>query len=138
MSKCGGNIQIVAITDPALIYQGNGTGGIFMAAVGDSSVDSSNNAFPIKAGPAYIEFDYKCTVPFSIGMESKLTATFSSGQYYIAGVNPTTQWRKFYMNVTGFISSYNSDNYKFYIKTSLPAGVTSGNVLIDNIKLITL
>ena len=137
MSKAAGNVSITAVTDPALVFDGSGTGSILLTAAGDSSVDSSNIAFPIKNGAAFIEFDYKTQIPFAVGIQAELAGLYTVDPYYLAGLNPTDKWRKFYLNVSGYITQYNATAYRFYLRTSLPANLTNGRLLIDNIKLVT-
>lgn len=136
-SKAGGNVYLLDVTDPSLIFEGNGTGSVLLTAAGDSSVDSSQ-IFPVSLGEAFIEFDYKTEVPFALGMLPQYSSIDVGTQTYIAGVNPSNGlWRKFYLNITGYLSDHPAPNYNFFIKTSLPAGQGPSRLLIDNIKLVT-
>jgi hypothetical protein len=127
---------LAKVTDDSLLFEGNGSGRIIMTAVGDSSTDSST-VFTIPSGSAVIEFNYKSDVQFYVGLRSNLTNTVSSSPYYLAGINPSDHWQKFYLNVKAFALQYPGNNYNFYIKTVLPTGQATGRVLIDNIQLIT-
>jgi hypothetical protein len=132
-----GNVPVVSVGADSLVFEGR-SGAIFLNAVGDSSVDSSVLVFTIPAGqPAFVEFDYNTTVPFSVGLSGTLAGLISTGPYFLAGVSPNTGWKKFYMNAQAFATKYQADSYYFVIKTVLPDGQASGRVLIDNIKLIT-
>lgn len=136
-SKAAGNIAIQYGNVDSLSFDG-GYGAIYLNAVGDSSVDSTVNTFSIPAGvPAFIEFNYRTTVPFQLGLEGTLAGLVSTGPYFLAGVKPYDQWQKFYLNAQAFATQYNATYYHFYIKSSLGQGQTSGRMLIDNIKLIT-
>lgn len=137
MSKANGNRGISVVTDPSMIFEGNGSGTIVLNAVGDSSVDSSNSAFAIPAGETFVEFDYKTSIPFAVGFLDNYSSLYVGNQYYIAGVSPSDRWRKFYLNVTGYRSVYSAASYNFFLKTFLLDGQTSGRLLIDNIKLVT-
>ncbi len=135
----GGNIPLTivdAASSGSLVFEGTGSGSIFLGAVGDSSVDSSQK-FTIPSGTEYIEFNYKSDLQFYVGLQSNLTSTFNSGAYYLAGINPSDHWQKFYLNISQFITSYTGATYNFYIKTSLPSGQASGRLLLDNIQLVT-
>jgi hypothetical protein len=138
-AKAGGNINMVTVGADSLVFEGTGSGGIFLNAVGDSSIDSTVSTFTIPAGrPAFIEFDYNTTVPFVVGLEGTLNGLISTGPYYLAGVKPGgNQWQKFYLNVQAFATTYNATSYHFYLKAVLGEGQTSGRMLIDNIKLVT-
>lgn len=140
LTKAAGDVAITDVTDPSLIFQGNGTGSIYLAAVGDSSVDSSNTPFNITPGAAFIEFDYRTEIPFDLALQSNLGALYNSGANYIAGVNPvnpTTKWRKFYLDLTGVVNQTPGDNYTFFMNAYLADSQTHGRLLIDNIKLVT-
>lgn len=139
-AQWGGTTSIIATTDDSLTYEGTGSGGIFLNAPNDtSSIDSTTIAFQIPPGVAFIELTYKSTIPFALGMQAYLgsSGNYSSNQTYLAGVNPSDTWRKFYFNLTGFTTQYPADEYNLFIKTSLPSGQTSGRILIDNVKLVT-
>ena len=135
-----GNVPIVAVTSPdSLVFEGTGSGSIYMTNPGiDSSVDSTVKSYVIDSGvSAYIEFNYKSDVQFYVGMSSNLSATIGSDPFYLAGINPSPTWQKFYLEITAFLNQYHGVNYKFYIKTSLPVGQTTGMLLIDNIHLVS-
>ncbi len=132
--KFSGTVGIVAITDSRK-YEGTGSGAIILSSPADSSIDSTITSFPISHGAAFIEFVYKSDIPFALGMKA-----YSNGythQEYKAGVGASPTWRKFYFNVTGFVSDYPADKYDLFIKATLSSGQTQGQLLIDNIKLIT-
>lgn len=110
-------------------------GAVFLNSAADSSIDSSSHSFPIKAGAAtFIEFDYKTSTPFAVGLRA--IATNISYMSYLGGVAPNDRWQKFYLNATAFATSYPASDYTFYIKAALD-GRTSGRLLIDNIRLVS-
>ncbi len=137
ISKSGGNIPMTDVSDPSLVFDGNGTGSIYLGAVGDSSVDSSNKTFIIPATESFVEFDYKTDIPFAVGFLDNYSSLYVGSPYYIAGINPSTTWRKFYLNVTGYRSTHPAVSFNFILRTSLLPDQTSGRLLIDNIKLVT-
>jgi hypothetical protein len=131
----GGNRPIVLETKD--VYEGGGAGRIDLLAVGDSSTDSSNFAFEIPlTQSAFIEFNYKSSIPFAVGLQATLSPTISSTQYYLAGINPSDHWQKFYLNVSDFANKAQGTSYYFYIKANLADGQKSGTLLIDNIQLL--
>jgi hypothetical protein len=133
-----GNIGMTILkgTDTSLLA-GIPAGCIQLYAVGDSSVDSFQY-FPIPTGTAaYIEFDYKCSVPFYVGIRSNLGTVVSSTPFFLAGIFPSGYWQHFYLDVTDYVGQYPGDTYNFFIKAATDEGETSGRVLIDNIYLIT-
>ena len=132
-----GNRTMTTINYPDPMAFEGGTGSIQLSAVGDSSVDSTIKSFPIPAGAAYIEFNYKSTVPFYVGLQSNLGNVISSTPYFLGGVSPSDHWQKFYLAVQDYAAQFKGDSYNFYIKAVLDTGQTSGRLLIDNIYLIT-
>ncbi len=137
-ARWAGNRDILTVKDDSLVFEGGGgTGRIWLTAVGDSSIDSTIKPFVIPAGTSFIEFNYKSTIPFYVGLEANLGKIFSSGPDFRAGISPSYEWKKFYLNVADFNSEYQGTSYNFYIKAVLDNGQTSGRLLIDNIQLVT-
>jgi hypothetical protein len=140
-SQCGGTsgtaLQIVK--DPASEFNlGVPCGGIYMTHVGDSSIDSSNNAFVIDTlSSAFVELNYKSDVPFYLGLQANLTYGISSQPFYLAGIYPSSTWQKFYLNVGNVNNKLGGNSYLLYIKTTLPSGQGTGTLLLDNIQLIS-
>ncbi len=127
----------------SIVCDGSWAGQVLLNGVGDSSVDSSKVPFSIPDGTAFIEFDYKSTVPFYIGLQANLSSKITSAPNYLTGVNPNggSGWQKFYLEVDGFTAEAQSGitgvTYNLYIKAALADGQTSGRLLIDNIQLVT-
>ena len=107
------------------------------AATNDTlSEDSSRINFPIPLNTqAYIELDYKNTVPFYLGMRATVGGVLTT-KLYLAGIAPSDHWQKFYFAVADFAGQYKADYYQLYIKSSLDPGVASGQVLLKNIQFI--
>ena len=98
--------------------------------------DSSRQQFSINYNKdAFIEFDYKNTIPFAVGLRANL-ANLVYFKYYLGGVYASDKWQKFYLSVRDFAAQYKGDKYNFYIKASLPDGTNSGTILLDNIQLV--
>ena len=135
-SKHGGTTTIRVVTDPSLVFEGAGSGAVYLTSAADSSIDSTIKSFPIKQGYSFLEFDYKTTTPFAIAIKANLGSLYSSSITYLGGVLPNDKWQKFYLNLSGFTTNYPADSYHFFIKAALQ-DQTSGVLLIDNIKLVT-
>lgn len=133
----GGNIPMTIVHGDSIVFEGNGTGSIVLTNPGDSSVDSSITAFAIPAGAAFIEFDYKSDLQFYVGLQANLSSYIYSTPYYLAGIQPSDHWQKFYLSVADFAGQYKGTTYNLYIKTSLSYGITHGRLLLDNIQLVT-
>ena len=137
-SKWAGNIPMVRVSDPSMVFEGTGSGSITLNAVGDSSIDSSTvTSFPIPAGSAFIELSYKSEIPFYVGLQANLSNIISSTPYFLVGISPSDHWQKFYINAADFAQKYQGTSYTLYIKATLSPGQTHGQLLLDNIQLIT-
>ena len=123
-----GSVQIVV--DSA-------AGSITLSAPSDTlSEDSSLVNFPLTVGlDAFIELDYKNTIPFYVGIQANLDNLYSQ-KIYLSGLNPVSEWRKFYLSLKDFAGQYKATSYTVFIKTYLTAGQTSGKVSLDNIQLV--
>jgi len=125
------------VTTDSLTINGSPVGCITLnAGTVDSVIDSSTSAFSIPTNtPAFIEIDYKCDVPFAMGLQTNLDGIYTS-PYYIGGVYPSNTWQKFYLSVADFAAQYKGTSYNFYIKAVLPYGQSSGKIYLDNIQLL--
>ncbi len=135
-ARWGGNKDLTLASDDSLKFDGTPTGTVVLSAAGDSSIDSSTIVFPIPAGQAFLEFDYKSEVPFYVGMQGLLGGIVSSQPYYLMGVKPSSTWKKFYINAADFNGQLRADEYRLYLKINLGDGQTRGRFLIDNIQLV--
>lgn len=136
-SKVSGTTTIISVSDPSLVFQGTGTGAVFLNSASDSTVDSTRSSFKVGLSAAFIEFDYKSSVNAVFGMKGVLGGVVTTDVEAIAGVLPNTKWSKFYLNITSFVNKYQGGDYYLFIKTNVPAGQKDGQLLIDNIKLVT-
>ena len=135
-----GNRPMFAVYNKdSLVFEGDASGEIVLQAVGDSSVDSSKIQFaiPLNQNQVYIEFDYKSTIPFYVGLGANLSSYVTTDPYYLAGISPIDHWQKFYFQVTDFAGRALATSYTLYIKAVLGTGQTNGRLLIDNIQLVT-
>lgn len=136
-SPDGGNVRMTSDTSEALIFEGTGSGTIYLTNPGvDSSIESTAS-FVIPAGASFIEFNYKSDLPFYVGLQSNLSSLVSSAPYYLTGVYPSDHWQKFYLKLSDYVAEYPGSSYNFYIKVSLPADSMPGRLLIDNVQLVS-
>jgi len=85
--------------------------------------------------PVYVELNYKCSGEITVG----LFITNSSGilQNPLVNIRPSTEWKKIYINLSeagGIFAS--AINYKLYLKSVLPAGQSSAEIYLDNLKVL--
>ncbi len=82
----------------------------------------------------YLELNYKNDVPFELKAEVHQSSSVFNVK--LIGVNTSDKWGKIYVNFGTIAASYPNATFKFVIEATLPAGRTSGKVLIDNFKII--
>lgn len=131
-----GTVPIAVTNKDSLVFNGNGSGAIVLRVPSDTlSEDSSKIDLPITINKdAYIEFNYRNTVPFAVGLKSSMSGY--SYSRYLYGAYPTSTWKKFYFPIKDFAAQYKGDRYTLYIKASLPEGDSTGTVYFDDIKLV--
>ena len=133
-----GSVPISTTTNSAEVFEGTGSGKIYLSLPSDtlSECISASN-FNVPTGvDAYIELNYKNTVPFYVGLKSGLNGTTTYTQQYLSGIYPSDHWQKFYLAIKDFVGQYPGDYYTLYIKTYLPSGTSNGTVLLDNVQLV--
>jgi len=137
--QCGGSSGAEPIPTSSMNdsfkYFGQTCTMIRLSAPGDSSIDSTDTFF-IDPTPAFIELEYKSEVPFVLGLQANIPNVETSTPYYLAGVNPSSSWKKFYLNVGEFNGLYRGTSYSLYIKANLNPGQNSGTLLLANVQLV--
>lgn len=123
-------------SDKSLVFEGAGAGQIELSTTFPYSESISNTGFPIAVGEAYVEIHYKCSVPFEVGLYTTLSSGIDVYEY-VMGVKGTDVWKKIYIDLATFRGANPGKDYKLMIKANLPAGWSSGYVLLDNIKVVT-
>ena len=138
-TQVDGKVPINTTNNRANVFEGTGSGMISLKVAGDDTLCEIKVAKTFNIPPltdAYIELNYKCTVPFYLGMRANLDNSASYVQRYLSGVKESDHWQKFYLALKDFAGQYPADNYELFIKASLPAGVESGTVILDNVQLV--
>jgi hypothetical protein len=132
-------IQVTKNTDASKVFEGNGSGYIFLTTDKPNSEVINNVDFYIPQGQAYLELNYKCSVDFAVGLE----ITGADGTvytYYTAGAKASESWNKFYIGLQDILNTYSAykpKSYRVMIKAVLPSEQTNGYVLLDNIKVVS-
>lgn len=111
-------------------------GNITLTHEGDSTEVISQKSFKKPSTTTFCELEYKSDVPIYMGLLGA-TSTATIGPYYIIGLKENADWQKIYINLATFISNYPADNYFVVFKAVVPAGKQSGNVSLDNLKIVT-
>jgi hypothetical protein len=134
----GGDTTIVRIADDSRVIEGKGSGLITLSTSNtqtSESITSQSFAFGT-VNDAFLEIDYKCSVPFEVGLEGIYPNGTTSK--YIAGMLPKSDRNKFYVNLRTAIGEMQARYYRVIIRAKLNEGQSDGYVVIDNIKVIAL
>ncbi len=126
---------IVRTDDKSKIFEGGGSGYIYVDGTHSTSENVSTQGFAIAQGNSFVELNYKCNTSFQIGL---LTTYLGNIKYqYVGGVLARENWNKIYIDLSKFTGTYPSSSYRLIIKTGLDEGLSTGYVLLDNIKVLS-
>ena len=120
-------------------FEGNRSGRIFLETGASIFEAATSNLFTLPideiSNPIYLELNYKNEIPFEIGVigvvnNEKIATT------YVVGINPKDTWNKVYLDLTSAAILMNADFYQIAIRSALPTTESTGEILLDNIKLL--
>jgi hypothetical protein len=139
-TKDGGDTTILNTTNPTEVFEGFGSGKVYLGAGQDSAMVISAATDMIPAGQdAYIELDYMGSCTMRVGLRSNRKAAGDVFTQQIIGLNPRASYGKIYIGVKEWIAANQSvdGTYKIFIRVDKPTGVNEGYMLIDNVKLVS-
>ena len=119
-------------------FEGNGFGLVELGpnAGAFKALNSDALDLPQLGAEIYIELDYKCDSEFEIGYRTNRLDGSVFEQSMIV-VNPTTEWKKIYVELGEEISEEtNVKDFEIFILAFIPEGVTNSKLYFDNIKLL--
>lgn len=133
-----GDTPMIRVTHPDQVFEGSGSGLIYLTSAQDSSVITNSDAFSLpEKTDVYLEINYKSNIPFTVGL---VTIPFGvTRMQYLAGFNPRDTWNKVYIDLKTFASTYRGGNFNLLIraiKENAQKG-KDGYVLFDNIKIVS-
>lgn len=129
---------LMRTSDPQYVFEGTYGGLIKLTdtayAVNIMSVGFQGPSTTSDRTEAYLELNYKCSVPFLIGLQTSDGG--SEPIQYLNGFNPRSNWNKVYIGLKDFLAQYPSKTYRVVVRT---AKNTSGTdyVAFDNFKVVT-
>lgn len=90
---------------------------------------------PIGGANVYLEMNYKCNIPFIVGVIANNPDGIVQQPTY--AVAPKEDWNKIYINlVTEVSANNNASGYKIFFMAEHIEGVDTGKVFMDNLKLV--
>lgn len=99
----------------------------------------SDLVLPKGGKPVYMEVDYHTPVNVSTGIISINSQNINTinPNVRINGQEAGEGWKKIYIDLTEIVSyTQDSQFFEIYLKSSLPSGVSSADVELDNIKIL--
>lgn len=135
-----GSTNIALESDPAKVIEGKYSGALYLDQSKKTSESISTNYFGYLANQTYLEVDYRCNIPFQIGMQAEDASGSTIGEY-LAGFYPKETRNKVYIDLSTFMNKYRTYT-KFYLKVRSTleeddGKYTQGYVLLDNFKVIS-
>ncbi len=131
-----GNVKLNTYSNPSIVKYGK--------SCGYALLNSQNSNFQVESiqpdslpnsSPVYVEMDYMCTIPFSIGIvDIQNGVTFSAN--YFEQINPISTWNKIYINLSPYLTQTGKNLYQIAFGATLPQGKSEGQIYLDNIKLV--
>lgn len=141
--KITGDTGIVSVTDPSLVFEGHRSGYIDLKTANDSSENVFLTKVPFHTGQCYVEINYKNSTPFFVGIEGFDASgnPITSEPEYVVGINPSTTWKKVYVSLltpsSKYIALFPGATFRLAIKSLVREDLSSGYVILDNVKYIT-
>ena len=126
------------LTRSSEAFEGNGYGLVELGpnAGAFKALNSDALDLPQLGADIYLELNYKCDSEFEIGFRANRLDRSVFEQSMIV-VNPTTEWKKLYVEFGEEISEeINVRDFEIFMLAFIPEGMTSSKLYFDNIKLI--
>ncbi len=131
---------------PEDVFEGNGAGQIILteeASFIEVLTEEFITGFPTTGRPVYLEFDYKNTINFGVGMLGQDDVGTNYPTDFLI-LRPTDTWNKIYFNLTDDVSQFSNfvTRYRIALTSEIPEDdngnpeVQEGFIEIDNVKLL--
>jgi len=125
---------LVPVNDPDLTFE-DGAGGIFLDADHPYFRCHTDDDFNVTPGePVLIEMDYRNNDRILVGATMDING--SPIDIPVLFLNPSTEWNKIYIDMTGAYNTLGTSNREFYIEVLKSSSLDSAKIYIDNVKFI--
>jgi len=130
-----GLAKVDEASDTNVVY-GNNCGRLLVTAVDSSEEAVQLDTMPLLlGGEAWLEVDYRCDVPFYVGIYGNYTTSARVRLPYIF-LSAKAEWNKVYIKLNDAVSYLRADNYSIYFEALRPFGSNGGAVHIDNVRVV--
>lgn len=130
--------NFIQTQDSTKVFEGLSSGIVSLDAAYNYVCSVSDDIFdiPQDQSAVFLELNYKTNVPLGIGMYAVLS-TGQNEKIETMVLNPNTFWNKIYINLTYSANiSSNTTGFRIYFEAYKPDSLATGEVLLDNIKLL--
>ncbi len=132
------SLQRIAIADEPPVY-GTHVGSIFVSDVEQTCEVATIDDYilPMANFDVYLEMDYQCNQPFSIGLRGN-SGGQQTQEFYKVTLNESEQWNKIYVQLNNEVTTMSADDYQILIRADQDSSTIPCRIWIDNVKLIYL
>jgi len=119
------------------VFEGNGSGIVYLDNQHTffEGVSSISYGLPKNGADVFLEFNYKCNHEFQVGVYAHSNS--GSSQELALTLNPSANWNKTYVYLTGVVSSsINATDFSIFFGMVNNTSSDSLALLLDNIKLV--
>ncbi len=82
----------------------------------------------------FIELNYKCDFPFTVGITIPSSADVNTP---LVTINPSSEWKKIYIDLFSELAHFSAGTqYRLFFYSLLSTTDTTANIFIDNIKIV--
>ncbi len=118
-------------------FEGSGSGRVVLdmpTAIYEATSDTGY-VLPRNGTPIFLEMNFKTNHPVTVGIYADNPAT--NNQQALVILNPTTTWKKIYINLTSAVlSTPTATSYRIFYGTTKTENEKTAVIDIDNLKLI--
>jgi len=130
--------ELKRTNDPRYVFEG-GYGGVIEMDDTTVSTNVMSMGFQMPSTGAnkaevYLEMNYKCSVPFVVGLQTTDGAT--DPYQYLYGFNPRDTWNKVYIGLEDFLNLYPNKTYRVIIRVAKESAGYD-YVAFDNFKVVS-
>ena len=131
------NIQKTSLLSE--VFEGGYSGVIYLSQ--DTTQDffelETSDAYPLpgSGSPVFLEFNYKCSNTFTVGIISNTANQHIQSSLLV--INTSKNWNKIYVNLTKAVSRVsNALDFKIFFGGMIDADKINSAIYLDNIKLL--
>ena len=120
------------------IFEGNGSGAAYLNNTSSTYAEATTDDLALPGGdsPVFLEMNYKCNYPFTIGVTAIAAGSITRAS--VINLHSTNNnWNKVYIYLTpGISGTGNAPLYRVFLGMLNTDGVPNPYFAVDNLKII--